>query len=102
MSRGHIATFRQKICFDVSVFNHLLFSEMYHPFGTSPVASSKESASSAGATGGLSSVPGSGRSPGGGHGNPLQCSCLENLHGQRNLVSYRPQGLKVSNTTEVT
>ena len=22
--------------------------------------------------------PGSGRSPGGGHGNPLQCSCLEN------------------------
>ena len=25
------------------------------------------------------SVPGSGRSPGGGHGNPLQYSCLENL-----------------------
>ena len=24
------------------------------------------------------SLPGSGRSPGGGHGNPLQCSCLEN------------------------
>ena len=24
------------------------------------------------------SVPGSGRSPGGGHGRPLQCSCLEN------------------------
>ena len=24
------------------------------------------------------SVPGSGRSPGGGRGNPLQCSCLEN------------------------
>ena len=24
------------------------------------------------------SVPGSGRSPGGGHGNALQCSCLEN------------------------
>ena len=24
------------------------------------------------------SVPGLGRSPGGGHGNPLQCSCLEN------------------------
>ena len=23
------------------------------------------------------SLPGSGRSPGGGHGNPLQCSCLE-------------------------
>ena len=24
------------------------------------------------------SIPGSGRSPGGGHDNPLQCSCLEN------------------------
>ena len=23
-------------------------------------------------------IPGSGRFPGGGHGNPLQCSCLEN------------------------
>ena len=23
-------------------------------------------------------IPGSGRSSGGGHGNPLQCSCLEN------------------------
>ena len=36
---------------------------------------SKESACNAGHTG---SVPGLGRSPGGGHGNPLQCSCLEN------------------------
>ena len=26
----------------------------------------------------MGSTPGSGRSPGGGHGNPLQCSCLEN------------------------
>ena len=25
------------------------------------------------------SIPGLGRSPGGGHGNPLQCCCLENL-----------------------
>ena len=25
-----------------------------------------------------SSIPGSGRSPGGGHGNPIQYSCLEN------------------------
>ena len=26
----------------------------------------------------ISSIPGSGRSPGGGHGNPLLYSCLEN------------------------
>ena len=29
-------------------------------------------------TGDSGSIPGSGRSPRGGHGNPLQCSCLEN------------------------
>ena len=28
--------------------------------------------------------------PGEGHGNPLQYSCLENLHGQRSLVGYSP------------
>ena len=33
---------------------------------------------SAGDMRGAGLVPGSGRSPGGGHGNPLQCSCLEN------------------------
>ena len=32
----------------------------------------------AGGTGGMGSIPGSGSSPGGGHGNPLQYSCLEN------------------------
>ena len=28
--------------------------------------------------GDLGSIPGWGKSPGGGNGNPLQCSCLEN------------------------
>ena len=31
-----------------------------------------------GATGDAGSIPGPGRSPGGGNGNPLQYSCLEN------------------------
>ena len=35
----------------------------------------------------LDSVPGLGRSPGAGHGNPLQYSCLENPHGQRSLAT---------------
>ena len=35
----------------------------------------KESTCNAGDTG---SIPGSGRSPGGANGNPLQCSCLKN------------------------
>ena len=33
----------------------------------------------AGDTGDEDSIPGSGRSPGGGHSNPLQYPCLENL-----------------------
>ena len=40
------------------------------------------------------SVPGSGRSPGGKNGNPLQYSCLENPHGQRSLMGNHPWGLK--------
>ena len=43
----------------------------------------------------LGSIPGLGRSPGGGHGYPLQYSCLENPHGQRCLVGYSPWGCKV-------
>ena len=36
----------------------------------------------------LSSIPELGRFPGGGHGNPLEYSCLENPHEQRNLANY--------------
>ena len=38
----------------------------------------KESTCNAGDRGEESYIPGSGRSPGGGHGNAPQCSCLEN------------------------
>ena len=48
----------------------------------------------------LASIPGLGRSPGGGHGNPLQCSCLENRHGQRNLADNSPWGRKESDMIE--
>ena len=46
------------------------------------------------------SIPGSGRSPGEGNGNPLQYSCLKKSHGWRNLVGYSPWGHKESDTTE--
>ena len=36
-------------------------------------------------------IPGSGRAPGGGHGNPLQ---YPESHGQRSLVGYSPWGHK--------
>ena len=48
----------------------------------------------------MDSVPGSGRSPGGGNGSPLQYSCLENPHGQGSLratvhgVAKCPRGLE--------
>ena len=45
--------------------------------------------------GGLGSIPGLGRSPVGGHGNPLWYSCLENPRGQRSLVDYSPWGCRV-------
>ena len=38
----------------------------------------KHPPASAGSIRDTHSIPGSGRSPGGDHGNPLQCSCLEN------------------------
>ena len=44
------------------------------------------------------SVPGSERSLGGGHGNPLQYSCLENP--MRSLAGYSPCSHKESDTTE--
>ena len=36
--------------------------------------------------------PGLGRSPRGGHGHPLQYSCLENRQGQKRLAHYNPWG----------
>ena len=57
----------------------------------------KESACNVGDMG---SIPGLGRSPGGGNGNRLQYSCLENPHGQRGLVGYSPWGCKELDTTE--
>ena len=38
--------------------------------------------------------------PGGGPGNPLQYSCLENPHGQRSLAGYSPWGCKELDPTE--
>ena len=50
--------------------------------------------------GDLGLIPGLGRSPGGGHGKPLQYSCLESPHGQRSLVGYSPWDRKELDTPE--
>ena len=46
-------------------------------------------------------IPGSGRFPGEGNGNPLQYSCLENPmdRGAWSLAGYGPWGSKESDTT---
>ena len=58
----------------------------------------KESACKAGD---LGSIPGLGRSSGGGwHRNPLQYSCLENPHGQSSLAGCSPWGHKEPDMAE--
>ena len=51
-------------------------ASLYRGFPNTSVG--KESACNAGDTGGAVLIPGSRRSPGGGNGNPLQYSCLDN------------------------
>ena len=70
---------------------------MWYKWGFASGLDGKESAWNAGNPG---PIPGSGRSPGGGHGNPLQYSGLENPHGQRSMAGYSPWGHKESDTTE--
>ena len=45
-------------------------------------------------------IPGSGSFPGGGNGNSLQYSCLENRIRQKSLLGYSPSGRKISEVTE--
>ena len=49
----------------------------------------------------VGSIPGSGRSPGGGHGNPPQYSCVENPM-DREALRATVKGCKELDTTEVT
>ena len=62
--------------------------------------SGKESACNAGAASDAGLIPGLGRSPRGGHGNPLKYFCLENPQRQRSLESCSSSGHKELDTTE--
>ena len=80
----------------LSDFHYILNTKM---FEASQWLSGKESACNARDG---DSIPGSGRTPGGGNGNPFQYSSLENSHGQRSLRGNCPWGHKESDMTEVT
>ena len=56
----------------------IVYRVSYAPVQASQRLSSKESAYNVGAEGDMGSISESGRSPGGGHSNPLQYWCLEN------------------------
>ena len=60
----------------------------FSPWATQVALAVKNLPANAGYARDVGSIPGLGRSPGGGQGIPLQGSYLENPHGQRNLVGY--------------
>ena len=59
-----------ELIFELQILEHLLHDKL----GLPRWCSGKESANA----GDVGLIPGSGRSPGEGNGNLLQCSCLEN------------------------
>ena len=69
----------------------------YSFLGLPGSSNGEESACNAGD---LGSIPGSGRSPGEGDGNPLQYSCLENSMDRGALAGCSPWGCKESDMTE--
>ena len=69
----------------------------YHFLGFPGSSDGKESTCN---VGDLGLIPELGRYPGGGHGNPLQYSYLENPHGQKSLAGCSPCGCKEMDMTE--
>ena len=75
------------------IYTCILFHILFHygSFGFPGGSDGKESACNAGD---LGLIPGLERSPGEGHGNPLQYPWLENLHGQRSLAGSSTGSLR--------
>ena len=79
-------------------FSYISVNYIYLCFGGSPGGSDgKESTCNAGNPG---SIPGLEKSPGEGHGYPLQHSRPGVFHGQRSLGYHSPWGRKQSDTAE--
>ena len=80
-----------------------LFTEQWNPVRASQaVLVVKNPPASAGEVRDMGLIPGSGRSPGEGHGNPLQYSWLEESHRQRSLAGCSPWDRKELEMTETT
>ena len=68
----------QWVVFSMCVCTQHVVSRTHSDTGSPGGAVLKNLPAGAGDTGDKGSIPGSGRSPAGGHGNPVQYSCLEN------------------------
>ena len=98
ISRGKASFQLQKEKFGLNNFslylsysiNMYLLSTYYESDGLPRWLSSKELACNAGATGDADSIPGSGRSLGGGQWQPTPVFLPGESHGQRSLVGYSP------------
>ena len=71
---SEVQSFKINMCIKIWIPRHLQYFELAIPNSFPGGSGVKASARNAG---GLGSIPGSGRSPGEGNGNPLQYSCLE-------------------------
>ena len=91
------------VCFFISSFvgiTYMLFYYIYIYIYILHFPGSSDGKESTCNAGDLGSIPGLGRSPGGGRGNPLQYSCLEIPHGQRSLEGHSPWGHIVGHNWE--
>ena len=85
---------KNKVCILLSLFLLLAFRVYWgFPGGSDGIEFARD-------VGDWDSIPGLGRSPGGGHGNPLQCPRLEIPHRQRSLAGYSPRGHRVGHDCE--
>ena len=82
------------INYTIKLFLHNCVTGYFFPGG----AMVKSSPASIGAAGNTGSIPGLGKSSGGGNGNPLQYSCLENPT-DRGAWQATVQGCKKLDTT---
>ena len=92
-----LVSWQQRIKTDLLQLRQAIFIKHAANNGFPGGSDVKESARNAGD---LGSIPGLGRSPGRGHRDGLQYSCLETPQEQRNLAGYTVWGHKESNITE--
>ena len=90
LATGHQTLSLPLPCIPSPTFSSISGNGVTLPMGFPGDSDGKESSCNAGDMG---LIPELGRSPGGGQGNPLQYSCLENPM-ERSLVGYSPWGCK--------